>query len=291
MTSKTKPKRLELTNRDLHLMRTISSYGILTTKQLVEKIFRGVASTTVLRRLRALEAAGYIQRIVGLDSFERCWFLTEKSKSKFGFAACKLHFPKAIIDHDVKLSTLRLKLEEHEISESWIPEHEIRSKVARTHGLREASRKVIPDAIMGVDYLDFKRSVAIEVELSIKNQKRYQEIFWDYEQKQTLMAVWYLVPNQSFVRQLLKARRNAHIMSRGPDLLFSEIDDVLTNGGKALVSDGRLSAEIERLWKPKTTIVPAHPGAQQVSGGSLEKSPLEIALTTENTGKLLLHTG
>ncbi|RYZ78299.1 MAG: hypothetical protein EOP06_29300 [Proteobacteria bacterium] len=144
---------------------------------------------------------------------------------------------------------------------------------------------------MGVDHLDFKRSVAIEVELSIKNQKRYQEIFWDYEQKQTLMAVWYLVPNQSFVRQLLKARRNAHIMSRGPDLLFSQIDEVLVYGAKALVSDGRQSVAIERMWKPKTGFFYAHPGAHQVSAQGVEKSYLDTELTTENTGKLLLHTG
>lgn len=68
-----------------------------------------------------------------------------------------------------------------------IPEHEIRSKVYKKFGLRDAKNKLIPDGLMGVEVNEKKVSVAIELELvggsqSLKNGA--------IEQLQTLFSTY-----------------------------------------------------------------------------------------------------
>ncbi len=47
---------LTITMRDIELLKKLSSYGMLSTKQIGAVVFNSIASTTVLRRLRLLEA-------------------------------------------------------------------------------------------------------------------------------------------------------------------------------------------------------------------------------------------
>ena len=120
-----------ITDRDRQLIADIQSYGIFTTRQIASRHFSGVRLTTVLRRLRALERERHIQRIPGLDGGSFGWALTKEAVEKFQFTSAKVHFPRAILDHDVKLTDLRLCLEDVGVVRSWTPEHEIRSRLAR----------------------------------------------------------------------------------------------------------------------------------------------------------------
>ena len=136
-----------LTKRDEALFVSLRDYGLLTTRQVALLHFKDVALTTVLRRLRKLEEASYIQRITGLESFEVAWAVTEKIISVVGERAFKRHFRRDTLEHDLKLTTLRLALEGNGIAWSWIPEHEIRSQLARRYGLRDLKSRLIPDVL------------------------------------------------------------------------------------------------------------------------------------------------
>lgn len=125
-----------LTKRDLEIFKIISRCAILTTSQLSKTVFRGVATTTVLRRLRKLEKAKLIERIEGLANYEKAWTLTSKGAEAIGYVNPKRHFHRLSLGHDVKFSELRLLLEDAGIARSWIPEHEIRSAMAKKYGLR-----------------------------------------------------------------------------------------------------------------------------------------------------------
>ena len=281
--------RIVLTARDHELIQTIASYGLLTSKQIADRFFSGVRLTTVLRRLRALEASGLIQQTVATSSFDRCWFLTDKARDKFDFTSAKIHFPKAILDHDLMLSRIRLELEKLGIARSWVPEHEIRRRVVSNHGLRNSKRRVIPDGIMGVDR-GTKESIAVELELSTKNQKRYREIFIDYSDKKNLWAVWYLVPNDSMRKQILKGG-SEFIVFRDVRVFFSDPEDVLKNGVNAIVKHGTHSYRMHQIWHPIKAREPAHDGDHQVSEEETGKLKTETKLSTEQDTKLLMPTG
>lgn len=172
-----------LTLRDERILIEIQSYGLLTTRMIAARHFENTAMTTVLRRLRLLEQEGYIHRVVGLEGGQLAWSLTQKSALRFDSKPSKIHFPRFVLDHDLKLVQLRLRLEGANLVHSWRPEHEIRAKVAARFGVRGISHRTIPDGLMGIENKGFKQTLAIEVELSAKNQKRYRSIFWDYGRK------------------------------------------------------------------------------------------------------------
>jgi DNA-binding Lrp family transcriptional regulator len=249
---------MALTNRDKILLSVLQSYGCLRTSEIAMKVFSGIRTTTVLRRLRRLEERSYIQKICGLESTERLWALTEKTMQSFLEGAAKIHFPKAILEHDSRLSSLRLRLEELKVAESWVPEHEIRRQVATRYGVKEGARKVIPDGLMGTEVDGVKVSIAVELELTNKNQLRYRDILRDYSAKKNVWAVWYVTQSQSTDRQILKAKRSLYLIDDRPRILFSNVDDVTANGLSARIYNGKTESSIRDLFTPKSSKASAH---------------------------------
>lgn len=255
---------MRLTSRDEFLLRLLQTYGCLSTKQIASKVFPGVRLTTVLRRLRCLNDAGYIQKILGLESSERLWALTKKSADKFHFESAKTSFPRSILEHDSTLTALRIQLEDHGVAHSWIPEHEIRQSVARRHGLRETKRRVIPDGIMGVEMNGLKESVAVELELSVKNQERYRQILRDYSHKESLFAIWYLVQSKTIKRQIEHAAKSLYLGTKSPKILFSLVDDVLSNPMNVGIESKSSAYKIGDLFTLKTAHLFAHKVSEKI---------------------------
>lgn len=251
-----------LTIRDQEILEDIRSYGILTTRMIAARHFPGVAMTTVLRRLRMIEATGYVCRITGLEGAQTGWVLTKTSAQKMHPTPSKIHFPRFILDHDLKLTHLRLALEAAGVARSWKPEHEIRAKVAARHGLRKISERVIPDGLIGVEVKGAKESIALELELSCKNQKRYRSIFREYRYKENLWAIWYVVSKATIGRQLAGAAKEARCDTYGPYFLWSVLADVMANPANARVNGFSKPYRVKDIWKPS----PAHTPAQGVSG-------------------------
>lgn len=256
-----------LTLRDQRILTEIQSYGLLTTRMIAARHFKDTAMTTVLRRLRLLEHDGLIQRISGLEGGQLAWSLTQKSALRFNSVPSKIHFPRFVLDHDIKLVELRLQLEGVNLVHSWRPEHEIRAKVASRYGVRGISHRTIPDGLMGIENKGFKQTVAIELELSAKNQKRYRSIFWDYSRKKNLWGVWYVVGRKSIATQILTAAKSANYFRGEPYLFWSILDDVLKDPLNAKIFNGGNSYQICEVLKP----VAAHPPAHTMSMQTAEK--------------------
>lgn len=268
-----------LTNRDQAILQDLQSYGLHTTRNLAQRHFPQVAMTTVLRRLRAIERAGYIKRITCLDGGGNAWCLSKTSAARLGPQPCKIHFPRFILDHDLKLADLRLRLEGAGIARSWRPEHEIRARVAEKHGLRKMGERTIPDGLMGVETEGLKETVAVELELSIKNQRRYQRIFRDYGSKNNLWGFWYVVQTPSIARQLMKAAKNSWHLSNSPYFLWSLLADVMADPLNATVHSYTDSYKIHDLWKPEKSTSPAHTPALGMSSFCREGEPKASELT------------
>lgn len=242
-----------LTSRDIAILKDLQSYGIFTTRRLTERHFQGVAITTALRRLRALERGGQIQRITGLATGGNAWALTKASAKMFRPKAAKVHFPRFILDHDLKLLDLRLSLEAAGISHSWRPEHEIRANVAAKYGLKNITERVIPDGLMAVEIGGLREAVAVELELWPKNQRRYRRIFADYGAKKNLWGFWYVVQSATIGKQLMRAARESWHRGNRPFFLWSKLDDILADPLSAPVhtyTDSRLLGE---FWTQKNS--------------------------------------
>lgn len=273
---------MKLTNRDLDIFKLISKTAILTTAQIERVVFKGVATTTVLRRLRKLEKTKFIERIEGLPNHELAWALTLKGAESVGYINPKRHFHRLNLVHDVKLADLQLVFQEAKISQSWIPEHEVRSTMAKKYGVKRMQNQSVPDGIMSVSYDDMMESVVIEMELHYKNRDRYRQIFQSYIGRGNVKAVWYFVPSESLGRHLEKLWAKS-VGKYGPWFFWSLVDDVLQKGGLAEIRHFDKTFVIQNLFEPTS---PAHTVGSGVSNLNEEKTENQNGLTNEIQSEL-----
>lgn len=249
-----------ITQRDRDLFKKLSSYGMLTSKLVRDIVFNSIATTTVLRRLRLLEDSFYVKRILGLESQDVLWTLTEKGAAEVGLELFKRNWSKNMLEHDFKLLNLRLTLERRGLAHSWKPEHEIRAMIFKASGFRAAKEKVIPDGLMGIETNGQKLSVAIELELTMKNSLRYDQTFRNYGNKNNLHAIWYVAPNLGTINQIYRRWKKVQGLWNVPTLYLSLLDEVMANPLETrLIGDH--CHRIKDLWT-------AHPSAQRVSSSN-----------------------
>lgn len=275
-----------LTKRDLELFQKMQSYAIFTTRQVGELVFPGVRLTTVLRRLRKLERGFYVQRITGLDGGELTWALLPKGAELAGGNTFKRHFRRDLLEHDLELTALRLWLEDHGVARSWIAEHEIRSRVAKRHGLREMKRRVVPDGIMGCEIGELKESLSIELELTFKNSSRYFRAFNDYQNKTSLWGIWYFVRGAGLGRQVEKMWRRATPYGSGIRFFWSVLDDVFSAGINAEIHGDGGGKRVREIFSAKK-IEAAQTPAQRVSTQGPLREENVTDLTLENQIEIL----
>lgn len=268
-----------ITKRDLELFKKLSNYGMFSTKQVGKLFFDGVALTTVLRRLRALEDKNYLKRITGLKSQELLWVLTPKGAAIAKVTVPKRHWSKNMLEHDFKLLELRLLLEEQGIAKSWISEHTIRSMVVKKHGIRDSKDKVIPDGLMGIEVNGQKMSVAIELELTMKNNRRIREVVRRYGSKYELYGVWYIAPKKFILDGVYRIWSDVQYRFTGTKLFASLLDDVMKNNRDATLMGEKPHRKISALWQ--TT------GAHRLSTQDEQKVENKIEITSENHAPIL----
>lgn len=242
---------MTLTSRDLELLKKLSTHGMLSTKQVGQLFFTDVAITTVLRRLRLLEANFYVRRILGLESQEVLWVLTPKGASEASVPLPKRHWSKNMLEHDFKLLALRLAMEDIGVAKSWMPEHIIRSSIFEKYGLHRAKDKLVPDGFMAIEVDGIKHSIAIEVELTVKSHKRYQETFRRYSEKEGIHGVWYLSNDKGVLTQV---RKIWYSSNRGMRLYSSFIDEVLKNSSETRLFNREAYELIKNVWSTSVPI-------------------------------------
>ncbi len=275
-----------LTQRDKKLLSDLTRYALMTTKQIQRTVFNSIAVTTVLRRLRVLERKGYIQRVEGLANAEKAWTVTLKGCEGTADRIPKRHFNRSTLPHDVKLTDLRLALEGHGLAHSWIAEHEIRSQMARSHGLSRMQGRNVPDGLMGIEYQSVKHSIAIELELHFKNQGRYKNIFENYRYKKNLWGIWYLVERKSLGKHLDKVWRKLYGETQSPLFMWSLVDEVILNPLEAPIYYYDKSFQAKGFWTMKAVTESAQETAHSVSKMEDEIIKNESELTIEKEKEL-----
>ena len=278
---------MNITNRDIEIFKLIANYGMLSTKQINSICFNSIATTTVLRRLRMLEDKKLIQRLLGLESQDVLWVLLPKGAEAAGVATPKRHWSKNLLEHDHKLISLRLGLEGSGIAHSWIPEHLIRANIFRKNDFRTAKEKLIPDGLMGTEANSKKLSVAIELELTLKNKDKLQRTLSRYKRQYGIVGVWYIAPTTSLLNSISASWNAVGGPSTSNRLYLSVFDDVMKSSLDAKVFGHGRGSKISELWTPR----PAHPSAQSVSKQNENREHSLSELSPENYAPIYQDTG
>ena len=237
LSSKLQKSPPKTTDRDLLLLELLESYGVLSTQQIRGLIFKDINTRTVLRRLRLLKQRGFIYSSEGLPNGSLAWILSKKSAQLFKHDIETKVINKSSLQHDVAVSAIRIQLEKLKIAESWTAEHVLRKELLRSYGKTEVFRdyqlrvSLIPDSLFTIKDEEEIKTVALELEFSLKSKARYKKIFSKYKNKKNISFVWYVVLNKS-AGEVLSKLWDKYALWGNCKFAYSTLKEVFEEGFK-----------------------------------------------------------
>ncbi len=250
-----------LTKRDFNLLLALKKYELLSTAMIEELIFTGVRKTTILKRLRILEKDKLIYRFQNTTSQIYLWSINDLGAKKIGIEANKNSWNKNTLEHDLKLINFRLSMERLGLVQNWTTEQEIKSMVFKNHSREEAKKKLIPDGLFISSKETQNKSVAVELEMTLKDKNRIKEVLKNYLEKKDLSYVWYVSPYKSILKSVFLIWKE---LKKGPHsvkLIGSLYEDVITNSSESTIFTLGGVLKFPDFWK----LQPAHSTTHTVS--------------------------
>lgn len=195
---------LILQPRDRAVIAGLQRFGVLSTVQIGHWYFKSVVKTTVLRRIRLLEEGHYLKRGVTLENGTNTWGLGFKGRELMGIETAVYFSNRNSIHHDVLLNDIRRKLESFGLAKDVTPEFELKSEVFRNFKYGNAKEQLVPDALMFESVRNEAWVISLELELTVKAEKRYEKIFRQYGIKSSITSIWYFCNTRKEIARILK---------------------------------------------------------------------------------------
>jgi len=179
---------MRLTTRDRQMFQWINGHGFVTLPQAAT--WMDASYYAARRRLRVLVDNGYLERKRFEHGGARVHWLTTKG---WEVSSDSLAPPKAInritYFHDTTLVDVALTVAA-QTGGSFFPERRLRADLL-AKGRRTQSH--LPDGLL---YIDGRKPIAIELEMSVKTIDRLDRIISGYITNLRLEEVWYFVTNK-----------------------------------------------------------------------------------------------
>jgi hypothetical protein len=185
---------MKLSPRDKRLLELLAKYEVLSSKLIRVEVFPNVIETNFFRRLRELENDRYIRRIGPMPDHSYAWVLGPLGRDLYGVFAFEAQKNRVTIEHDMALAEVRMRMEDLGLAKHLVPESELRREaLSKKESHQEQGKgQIVPDALFPVMMAESAVIFALEVELSLKNRRRYQELFFRYYGTHFVKSIWYL---------------------------------------------------------------------------------------------------
>ena len=233
--------KIKLQPRDLELLHALSKYGVMSSRQISQWIFKNVALTTVLRRLRLLNDSHIIINCGHLPNGNKAWSLSNlgadaiHAPPPFRFANHNTFY------HDTLVVDLRMTLESIGLGDNWTTEQEMK----RTLSYYDKDSRVIPDGVFVASAFGGEMVISLELELHTKAYQRYRNLFYDYCHMDAISLIWYVVKDETIIRPVLKIWHEVmkHERVKPPQkIIFTLSDDLLANRHEAQIYDDNMKS-------------------------------------------------
>lgn len=255
--------------RDFKILEYMSTQNFATGKELHKRFFIGKKSNNYhLKRLRKLQEAGFIEKILGAEAYILGYILTEKAIKKLNKADFKVlpHTTKKDrfkhkYDHDILVNKIKNKLLTSPLVSNFIPEQQLVGKFLRSSKIRSEFTKgdKIPDGLFTLSIRGKSETIALEVELNAKSKQRYESIFLKHLLTDNWGVVFYMVKDEALRNILmsnLKQIREENILLRDTgktnSIYFCLVNEFLNQSLTTLFIDEQVEFSLKRLEKINT---------------------------------------
>ncbi len=219
---------MKLQARDKEIIASIYKFGVLSTRQIGALFFKGVAHTTVMKRLRLLEEGRFISRGVTLKNGTNTWRLDVGGRRLLGLEDSFKFSNRNTIEHDVLLNDLRLAFEAMNLGLEWTSECVMKAGAFR-HDYKKARNKIIPDGLMAEMMNGKALVIAVELELTQKSHLRYRETFTEYADKNRIDIIWYFIKDKGLVHALKAGWQKQSFRNDRQHIFVSHLNDFFKN--------------------------------------------------------------
>lgn len=250
---------VRLTQRDITLLRDLHDLTVMSYAQVWDAHFSGLSKVTVSNRLAQLVAGRLIHsHRVGMVMHGRELKRVDVvfRISKYGIKVLQRYFPKAIFrDHPLPLNTQSL-MHDLLLNDVMAAMKKANPKLQLIHGNLTKEKGVNrrrPDAIV-IDAASNSKT-AIELELSIKSERRYREIITSYRLWGEVSHVVYVTGNDAIaqkLRSIVLGYNTANTTVRMPTgkFYFVNLGELLRDPATAEISNGE--SRLRLLHNPTT---------------------------------------
>lgn len=213
--------------RDRDILEALNRYGVLSTKQIGKRLFNGIAHSTMMRRLRELEAEMLILRHFGLANGELCFTLTKLGGKEIGVDRPFAHRNLNSFSHTTTLAEVRIEFETQGLGSSWTDEFELKRRAFIPNQYNQKGYQVIPDGLLVEEVFGGTSVVALELELTEKATNRYIKSFQQYRMISSVGLILYVVKDKRIGHRLLKIWSKTMRCSDNPRMGFVLLDELL----------------------------------------------------------------
>ncbi len=244
---------MRIQKRDKELLHLLHRYGLLETRHIHAKCFRGIAPTTMYRRLRKLEKDELICRSVGLRNGVAAYYLGKAGATAIGQNVLARFTNRNAFEHELAIADFRMALESVDMCNEFISERQVRKNFLWTKSSRHRDQ-VIPDGILIEEAEGKLSTIALEMELNPKCAKRYKGVFEEYRYMRSVDYVWYVVRDLSIKGSITKTWLDVQMFDYSPKLIITEQSDILSKPTNATLHfvDGS-TTKLQDFFGPKSS--------------------------------------
>ena len=241
--------------RDKIILHSLSHFGILSSTQMMTIHFKGIAHTTMMKRLRVLENGRFIIRVMGLPKSESAWSLSKKGADSIEAEVPNSYSNQNTVVHEVELTNVRMALEKMGLGQEFTSEMTLRRGENEREANKLTEKSNVPDGIFITETVDGFGAIALEVELHPKNHGRYEKVFKDYAGKSSLKYVWYIVAETGIGNTIVSQWQKVDHYRDSPKLLVSLLSELKTKTTDTAIYTTGSKRKLEDIFKMESHLL------------------------------------
>jgi hypothetical protein len=213
---------IHLNSAHLNYLEPLLKWRVLDLESLRKECFRAPTYKNFHRIIRSLEKQKILEGYRDPFNRKKYVYLSSFGESQLSLDENPTALSKDTLIHDIKVTEITKAM----LAEGWIQDAELEHRVHDKRNFR-TTYKIIPDAVLhgsksGIDY-----KIALELELSRKNNQRIIEKASQYLQGSQFNYVLYLFPKKSLMEKYVDLMQEK-LDPKGMERLMFFYDERLT---------------------------------------------------------------
>lgn len=225
---------IRVNDRDRSLLLRLRDYEVLSTSQIGRQLFESIALSTVLRRLRKLEAEHFIFRQPARLGAQELWSIDRAGAALIGLKGPYPRLNRLSLFRACALSQLRGTLEAQGVVDNWSSARDLRA--VTTDQKEEGSGSVIlPDALFTLQNDGQPKTAFLKLATETMAFPKNQKALSSFAKVDSLSCIWFVAESAELIPLLFAQWEGTYKPKPSLVLLVSVLQELIDYGRRSKV--------------------------------------------------------